>query len=108
MKLDNMIILLNELLTETSNVSVAYDIIKNYNENDWTEYITETTSYNKNLIYRNNIYEIFLISWSEDVSTKLHNHPMNGCILKILSGQLVESIVSSDKILNTGDISHIT
>lgn len=125
MTLDDLIVKLNHILTLTSNVSIASDTLRDYNSDDWTKYIIDTrrqvcyegtnntteshTNYTKNLIYRNNIYEIFLISWDEGAMTSLHNHPENGCILKILDGLLIETRQTplDEKILNVGDISHI-
>ena len=114
MNLDDMIKCINRLLIDTTDVSVLSDCIEKYNTNDWMQYITNTKSeisscYNKNLIYRNTIYEIFLISWNENASTPFHSHPKNGCILKILEGELNESYPDSSdkKRLYVGDVSYI-
>jgi hypothetical protein len=46
-------------------------------------------SYVKHLIYGNNFYELFLISWN-NTSSNWHGHPDNGCVMKVLSGTLHE------------------
>jgi len=107
--MDNLIEQINSILTKDTNVNIITDILKNYNNYDWKKYIVETSYYTKILIYRNSIYEIFLISWNKDISTPFHNHPRNGCILKVLEGTLIESMLDGDefKILNIDDISCI-
>jgi len=36
-------------------------------------------------------YEIMLLNWGPYSKTKIHNHPKNGCILKIINGNLEET-----------------
>lgn len=63
----------------------------NFDKSEWCKYINlKKNDYNKNIIYRNNKYEIILISWDQNATTKIHNHPKNGCIMKILEGSLIE------------------
>jgi hypothetical protein len=57
--------------------------------------------YNKSILYRDSKYEIVLICWAKHSSTEIHNHPENGCIMKILKGNLLEecfNIKTLDKI----------
>ena len=56
--------------------------------------------YCRNLIFRNDEFEIFLIGWLPKQNTIFHNHPINGCLMKILSGTLVEHI-KIDKTINS-------
>ena len=73
--------------------------------------IFDKEKYKKNLVYRNSIYEIILIAWLPGQQTKLHDHPKNGCIMKIIEGELTEDLYTFDKIVNTtykkNDISYI-
>lgn len=109
MNLIELIDNLNLILTPTTNVINAYTIISSYNNDDWKKYIIKTDNYVRNLIYRNDSYEIFLIIWSKNAETKIHNHPLNGCLLKILEGTLIESYPNTfnTKILKVDDISYI-
>ena len=67
--------------------------------------------YKKNVVYRNSIYEIILITWLPGQQTKLHEHPKNGCIMKILEGELTENLYTPEKIIDNiykkEDISYI-
>ena len=74
---------LNKLVSEIRNIKIGRsDISKyiNFNNNVYT----------KNLVYRDKHSEIILICWDKNCKTKIHNHPENGCIMKILQGNLLE------------------
>ena len=47
-------------------------------------------NYTKNLLYRSDLFEIYVICWNPNKNTPIHNHPENGCLMKILNGVLVE------------------
>ena len=60
-------------------------------KSSWINFIkVEDNKYNKNTIYKDSKYEIILISWGKNSETKIHCHPKNGCIMKILEGNLIE------------------
>lgn len=67
--------------------------------------------YKKNVVYRNSNYEIILITWLAGQKTKLHDHPKNGCIMKVLEGELKENLYTREKIIDNiykkDDISYI-
>ena len=46
--------------------------------------------YTKNLVFRNDNFEIFVVCWSGKQGSYIHDHSENGCILKILKGRLTE------------------
>ena len=84
-----------ENLNKKNNVLKCYNIIKNYNFNNWNKYksnfkLNNKTDYYKHSIFSNDIFEIILIKWDKGVKTSLHLHPNNGCILKVLEGKIVE------------------
>ena len=62
-----------------------------YNGDDWKNRVVKINegSYIKHLIYGNNFYQLYLISWN-NTSSKWHGHPENGCVMKVLSGTLHE------------------
>jgi len=66
------------------------NIMEQYNGNDWYDYIHVKDPYYKELVYKNNLIEIFVITWSINESSKIHTHPDNGCLMKILYGSLTE------------------
>ena len=80
---------------------------------NWRDYIIfNNYKYSKNIIYRNTIFEIIMISWLPGQYTKLHEHPKNGCLMKVLYGTLNEILFSTNKTytetkINTNEITFI-
>lgn len=78
---------------------VEYDMytLKHYLEREITDYKKyikfSDKKYCKNLVYRNHTFEIYLICWKPNQKTNLHKHPENGCLMKILEGELKEERV---------------
>ena len=73
------------------------DALFNYNDIDWSPYsvnIDDSSEccYKRIKIYQNNFYDysMYLISWKPNVSCKVHNHPENGCIFKVVKGKIKE------------------
>lgn len=79
------------------NNRINLNLLKKYS-------INEPIHYQKNIIFKNNIFELVLINWEKGAFTTFHNHPENGCVLKILDGKLYE--ISKDKslVLSNNDI----
>ena len=46
--------------------------------------------YEKFYLYENKNFSLILIKWNKDCSTKIHDHPDKGCILRVLCGELIE------------------
>ena len=74
-------------------------ILNNYKGSDWKEYITKSSNYYKKLIYSNTQIEIFVITWMPGASTRIHDHPTKGCLVKILEGELIEDEFNNDNIV---------
>ena len=47
-------------------------------------------SYNKILLYSCERYEVYLICWLASQETLVHDHPDEGCLMRVVSGKLVE------------------
>lgn len=79
------------LISSNSNLLLNYNLIKNYNGNDYMKYISYSNkTYKKNLVYRNYDFELFIICWKNNDASPIHDHAENGCLFKILEGELVE------------------
>ena len=92
------------------------NIVGQYNGKDWKKYIVNTEdNYYKNLIYNNDDYEMFVVSWMPNKNSTIHDHSKNGCVFKILKGSLIEEryelnsikYLGEDK-FKQGDISFIS
>ena len=87
-------------------INIMNDVkLLSFDYTHWSKYINfqKKNNYNKTIIYRNDIYEIILISWNKNAITKIHNHPKNGCIMKILKGSLMEETYDSNTLEKIGE-----
>lgn len=72
------------------------------------------TGYDKKLLFKNNLYDIYLFIWSQNCDTKIHDHSENGCIMKVLDGELLTTIYNknlekmNDKIISNNEVSFIS
>jgi cysteine dioxygenase len=87
---------LKDIISEIKNgknMKELLEIVKTYNSNDWEDYefFSEKT-YKKNLVFKNSKFEIFIICWNPRQSSPIHDHSENGCIFKIIKGELSEHV----------------
>ena len=67
-------------------------ILKRYHGIDWRDHIKFCDTYNKELVCRTDNFDIFIISWKRGQCTKIHDHPTQGCLMKMLEGRLNENL----------------
>jgi cysteine dioxygenase len=78
-------------IIKTNKLSESIKIVENYTYDDWKYYINfNEENYKKNLVFRNKYIEAFVVCWLPGQKTKIHNHSENGCIFKILEGNMEE------------------
>ena len=83
--------IIRSLRNNYNNLAKSKHILQSYNSNDWRKYANfYNETYMRNLIYRDKKLEILLICWLPGQQTKIHNHPKNGCLMKILDGNIKE------------------
>tara|TARA_Y100000592_G_C5242063_1_gene208797 strand:+ start:53 stop:451 length:399 start_codon:yes stop_codon:yes gene_type:complete len=87
--MQNFISTLNTF-SKIKNIHNIRKIFSNINMDLTKYYIDNPTKYEKKIIYKNKDYELVLINWEKGSFTNFHNHPENGCVLKILDGKLYE------------------
>jgi cysteine dioxygenase len=93
---------LDELIDElTLNLDNSINIISSYDTKELIKYYPSdeefnnhknTYGYYKKLIHNNDKFELYLIFWSPYASSPIHDHPEQGCVLKLLSGKLIEEV----------------
>ena len=65
--------------------------VDEYSGNDWRKYVSfSEDNYKKNLVKENDELEMLVICWNNNQVSGIHDHPSNGCILKVLEGELEE------------------
>jgi predicted metal-dependent enzyme (double-stranded beta helix superfamily) len=93
-------------------------IVEGYIGNDWKKYVVEPElgpghKYKKIRVYICPQFDIYILTWGVGQNAKPHDHAENGCIMKVLQGQLKESVYNknlnlvNENILNTGDVGYI-
>ena len=76
------------------------NILDNYKGFDWcwkTSHNFEGEYY-KRLIFKNDFFDIYVITWKPRAHIDYHDHSENGCIFKILHGSLEETKKKYEKI----------
>lgn len=75
--------------------------------------LNKINNYDKELIYSNNIINMYLITWFPFSSSSIHGHGDNGCLFKVLNGPIKETIydkkynIKKINIHNTSDLNYI-
>jgi cysteine dioxygenase len=89
--------------SSSSSLSVSLDsptisdIMQQYDGSDWHDHVEfSSTKYNKKVVLKNDVAELMIISWETGQQTLVHDHPENGCILKVVQGDLIENRYSKD------------
>ena len=82
---------INENLKNGKILEDLKELIKSYEGSDWKDYILfSDDKYQRNTVYTNDLIELVIISWNNNQISGIHDHPENGCLLKILQGELNE------------------
>lgn len=118
--IDNINSLINNInnnINNCTNLQELDNILHSSSGKDWKNYVVkDINNYYKNLVYRNDNYEIYIITWNINAETRIHDHPDKGCLVKVLEGELIENEYYYDKqdnninlinvnVLNINDIS---
>jgi cysteine dioxygenase len=104
--MENLIESINEHL-KNKDLFSSRKILCNYNKDDWRNYVSfDNIHYKRNLVYKNDIFEIILICWKKNQESPIHDHPENGCIFKVLEGSIIELKKNSIRTLNINDIGY--
>lgn len=97
-QLQNRLIKLTEL-KEFVNLEIFKDELFNSELEGFDTYVQfNADNYYSNPLYRNDKFEIRLLSWKPSQETVKHTHPENGCIMKILEGKLVEEKFDGNRV----------
>lgn len=67
------------------------NIINSYEGSDWREYCNFCKKkYKRNLVYTDDNIDVYIICWDRYQESKIHNHPDNGCLVRVMEGELIE------------------
>ena len=106
----------NIIKNQTPVLNARLDLME-YNGNDWKKYLPSESELKckmkeTNLTYgkftledfSNDTFEIILIVWLPNSITQIHNHPIKGCCLKMLEGELTETTYYSNNLEKSNEI----
>lgn len=80
-------------LKKTTNYLTVYNVLRNYNGIDYRDRINfKDDIYNREYIYKSDVFDALIISWDKDQKSCIHDHPGLGCFMKILDGNLKEDV----------------
>ena len=95
MNLGNLIRNLNLADISKYNKLFRYQVfLTNYIDLDWKKHLDlgKLDEFQRNLVCREDQFEMFIINWPSYWKSKIHDHANNGCLLKVLDGNLEETI----------------
>ena len=99
--MDKLIKQIGNTLKNQNNLKTCYDFLKKYKSNDYKKFVKfSDINYKKNLVYRNTDFEVFVVCWTPKQKTLIHDHSENGCLFKVLEGNIVEYRYNHDKSAN--------
>lgn len=88
--LDSLISEIIKLLKTEQKLNAIKPMLEQYYGSDWKNHVEFGCTYNKKKIYSDENIDVIIISWKKGQCSKIHDHPRNGCIVRILDGELEE------------------
>ena len=102
MGINSFIKIFKKSYTINDNLFKYMSLINNYKFFNWDKYVTkDKENYFRNTVFRNENFEILIITWLPGQKTPIHYHPKNGCLMKILEGELKETAFKNNDIFET-------
>jgi len=98
---------ISDKLKAGSTLESLTNIIDCYIGDDWKEFQSDNNNY-RQVAYQDDNIKVMIISWAPDKVSGIHDHPMFGCILKIMQGEIVEDVyyIQADVFYHT-DSNHL-
>lgn len=82
---------INNQLKNEKKLKDLKNILQEYEGIDWKHYVSfNDDKYTRNTVFSNDDMELIIISWNNNQISGIHDHPENGCSMKILQGELDE------------------
>ena len=109
---------LKSLIEEKShsrlNLQKYKTILNDYQGNDWKQFIKKNDkTYHREKVFECKYFDMYVITWTKNQESKIHNHANYGCLNKVLFGELKETIydksfmVKSHNLQKTQNVSYI-
>ena len=97
--LDQLAHLLMYNINTNTKLSSIIPIVNSYQGTDWKKYIRAKKGccYRRSMVYAGEKFDIYVLTWFPGNIAKLHDHPEQGCVMKILQGEITERRYKKDK-----------
>ncbi len=75
----------------TENLEAFKPIFESLVFEEWRDYVCfNAYKYCRKVLHVEEAFELVIIGWSPSQKTDVHDHPANGCLVKVLHGELTE------------------
>lgn len=89
--LNDLIEIIKRDISLNQKLKYMDNILINYVGKDYMNYVNfDDNNYKRNLVYKDDFFDVYIICWNNNQKSEIHDHPENGCLLKILEGELIE------------------
>ena len=99
MKLIDLCKLVSQRLGEGSTLLDLYPLLDSYDGTEWRDcqkYRFCCQKYARHQVYQDDRIQVLVICWDKQQQSGVHDHPDNGCLLKLMRGNLVEEVWEID------------
>lgn len=73
-------------------------ILSEYQGDDYKKYLQfDEEKYARNYVINTEAFDILILCWKPGQKTMLHGHPKDGCFVKILQWEIIETLYNTDK-----------
>lgn len=105
---------ISQCVRENKDLIKCIELVKQYKGTDWETQINfSPQTYKRNLAYRSDEADIYILCWDKGQASPIHDHPPFGCLMNVLIGSLTEEnylriegklVPESTRNINQGDI----
>lgn len=89
--LEKLFLTISEKVKNNNKLEELDDLLKSYNGKDWEDYVKfSDIKYTRNNVFSDENIEMIVICWNNKQQSGIHDHPNNGCLMKILQGEITE------------------
>jgi cysteine dioxygenase len=68
-------------------------VLSSYSGDDWKEYESyHPNHYSRNRVHMNERIELLVLCWEIGQGCPVHDHPENGCLVRVMQGEVTENI----------------
>ncbi|VBB17823.1 I cysteine dioxygenase [Yasminevirus sp. GU-2018] len=93
---------ISKVFSDSGSLVNCRDVLHRYTGDDWSVFVEyDNTTYKRVRLPNmcNDDFEFVLICWDKGQRSPIHDHPDNGCLVKVLQGELCEELYKKQRSL---------